>query len=275
MTELIGPKRLKDLFARHGVRPRKALGQNFVIDPNTIRKVVDIAHLSGDERVLEIGPGAGSLTIALAEAAAHVTALEVDERLIPVLDEVLAGLSNVTLVRGDALVERLGGFGADRVVANLPYNVATPVVLRILEQAPEVRELVVMTQKEVGERLAAEPGSKIYGAPTVTTAFFAEARVAARVSRRAFWPVPNVDSVLVRVTRRDLDSSVDFAPFVTVVRAAFGQRRKSLRNSLADVAGGVARSEEALRSVGVDPASRPEQLPCELFQRVAQAIFED
>src|SRR5687767_9409968 len=199
MAELLGPKRLQELLARHGVRPRKALGQNFVIDPNTIRKVVDVAELSGNERVLEVGPGAGSLTIALAGSAAHVTALEVDERLFPVLDEVLADLSNVTLVEGDALQVPLYDLGVDTVVANLPYNVATPVVLRILELAPQVRELVVMTQKEVGERLAAEPGSKIYGAPTVTTAFFAEARIAARVSRRAFWPVPNVDSVLVRV----------------------------------------------------------------------------
>ena len=184
--DLLGPKRLQELFRRHGVRPRKSLGQNFVIDPNTIRKVIDIAAVDPEARVLEIGAGAGSLTLGLAAAAAHVTAVEVDPGLLPILAEVVSELPHVDIVAGDALTMDLTSLRADRMVANLPYNVATPVVLRILEHAPQITDLVVMTQREVGERLAAAPGSKVYGAPTVAAAFFAEARVAGSVSRRAF-----------------------------------------------------------------------------------------
>ena len=272
---LLGPRRLRELLDRHGVRPKKSLGQNFVVDPNTIRKVVETASVDPEDRVLEIGPGAGSLTLGLAPRAAHVTAVEVDTRLLPVLEDVLASTDNVSVIQADAMEMDLGAIDADKVVANLPYNVATPVVLRLLEEAPRVRDLVVMTQKEVGERLAAPPGSKTYGAPTVAVGFFATARIAASISRRAFWPVPNVDSVLIHVTRRAEPLGTSYGELRTVLRAAFGQRRKSLRNSLAAMAGGTAEAEAALATALVDPAFRPEQLDTEAFVRVSEALSRD
>lgn len=275
MPELIGPRRLQELFAEHGVRPRKALGQNFVIDPNTIRKVVAVAGVAPDDRVLEIGAGAGSLTLALASAAQRVVALEVDDRLLPLLRQVLSGLPNVEVVHADALRATLTSLDSNKVVANLPYNVATPVVLRILEEAPQIQELTVMTQREVGERLAARPGSKTYGAPTVTTAFFATAEVAASISRRAFWPVPNVDSVLVRVRRREQPSSLRFEDFAQLVRTAFAQRRKSLRNSLAGLSGSPQAAEESLRIAGIDPSVRAEELDPDAFERLTRVFVRD
>ena len=274
--ELLGPKRMQELFRRHGIRPRKSLGQNFVIDPNTIRKVVAAAGVSPGEHVLEIGAGAGSLTLGLAGVAARVTALEIDPGLLPVLREVTADLSNVEVVEGDALTFDLASIPASRLVANLPYNVATPVVLRVLEQVPRISELVVMTQREVGERLAAAPGSKIYGAPSVAAGFFAAPEVIAPISRRAFWPVPNVDSVLVRLRRHEEARPVGFGAFRAIVRTAFAQRRKSLRNSLAPLAGGSTETIEArLSAAGVDPSARPERLTVAEFVTVTQSLEED
>jgi 16S rRNA (adenine1518-N6/adenine1519-N6)-dimethyltransferase len=251
------------------------LGQNFVVDPNTIRKVLHVAGVTDRDRVLEIGAGAGSLTLGLAGAAEKVTAFEIDDRLMPVLEEVLEAVGNVEVVLADALEARLDDVSANKVVANLPYNVATPVVLRILEEAPQVTELTVMTQREVGERLAASPGSKVYGAPTVAVAFFAEAEVAAPISRRAFWPVPNVDSVLVRLRRHERASLLSFDRFNAVVRTAFAQRRKSMRNSLTPLFGSAAAAEEALRRAEIDPGSRPEDLPPAAFEALTRVTVWD
>jgi 16S rRNA (adenine1518-N6/adenine1519-N6)-dimethyltransferase len=263
---LLGARRIGELLAKYRIRPTKALGQNFVIDPNTIRKVVDVADLSPDDTVLEIGPGVGSLTRGLAQAARRVVAIEIDERLIPVLEETLSDLDNVETVLGDALKLDLGSFEATKLVANLPYNVAVPIVMRALELAPEVSQLTVMTQREVGERLASAPGSKAYGVPSVLVRYYSEPRVAGRIARGAFFPVPNVDSVLVELTRRP-SPDVDRQHLFEVVRAAFGQRRKSIRNSLASVLG--PDTDEAIRSTGVDPSARPEQLVLDDFVKLA------
>ncbi|MDP8910273.1 MAG: 16S rRNA (adenine(1518)-N(6)/adenine(1519)-N(6))-dimethyltransferase RsmA [Chloroflexota bacterium] len=253
----------------HGVRPVKALGQNFVIDPNTIRKVVEVASVSADDRVLEIGAGAGSLTVGLAAVAAEVIAVEFDRRLLPVLAETLEGVTNVEVVPGDAMALPLGGFGATKVVANLPYNIAVPVVVRVLETAPQIAELVVMTQREVGERLAAQPGSKAYGQVSVIVRYFGRPTVAAKVSRRAFFPVPRVDSVLVRIRR---EAPPDVAPerLFPVVRGAFSQRRKTIRNAL--ISSGFADVDSALAAAGIDPGIRAEALRLDDFVAVANAL---
>lgn len=258
---------MREVLAAHDVRPTKVLGQNFVVDPNTIRKVLQVARLGDTDTVLEIGAGAGSLTLGLADAAAHVVAIEVDPRLVGVLGETLEGVTNVEVVLGNALEIDLAEVPARTLVANLPYNVAVPVVLRVLERAPQIRELVVMTQREVGERLVAAPGSKIYGQVSVLVAYYGAASLAAKISRNAFWPVPNVDSVLVRIERRD---APEVSPEVLfpVVRAAFAQRRKTLRNNLAALAEGPV--ESLLIEAGVDPGARAEQLALGDFVSIAK-----
>ena len=272
MTGLLGARRIRELMSAHGIRPTKTLGQNFVIDPNTIRKVVGVAGVGGGDSVLEIGAGLGSLTLELARVARFVTALEVDERLLPALEEVLAGCDNVALIAGDALHADLGSFDATHVVANLPYNVAASVVLRLMETAPAIRRLTVMTQKEVGERLAAPPGSRTYGATSVLLAYWGAARVAGSVSRRAFYPEPNVDSVIVVVDRREVRPDVDQDALFEVIKSAFGQRRKTMRNSLAGIAGSAEDAETALKVAELDPTARPEQLGLDAFIAVARAL---
>lgn len=267
-----GARRLRALLSEHSVNPKKSLGQNFVIDPNTIRKVVDVAGVTDQQRVLEIGAGAGSLTLALAAAAAHVTAVELDDRLLPVLSEALAGTPNVEIVAGDALKLPLGSFGADVLVANLPYNVATPMVLRVLREAPAVTRLTVMTQRDAGYRLAAGPGSKLYGQVSVMVAYFGEARVVAPVSRRAFYPEPNVDSVIVRIDRIHRPERESPEWLFAVVRAAFSQRRKTLRNALASIAG-VDAAETAIATCGIDTTARAEELDLEAFAALSRALL--
>ncbi|MGH2694447.1 MAG: 16S rRNA (adenine(1518)-N(6)/adenine(1519)-N(6))-dimethyltransferase RsmA, partial [Actinomycetota bacterium] len=234
---LLGPRRLRELLDRHGVRPRKELGQNFVIDPNTIRKVVAIAKVSPEDAVLEIGAGAGSLTLELARAARRVMAVEFDRRLLPLLHEALDGLSNVELVHADVLQMDLEVVDATSMVGNLPYNIAVPVVMRVLERAPQIVDLTVMTQREVGERLAAGPGSKTYGRVSVLVQYRARAMIAGKVSKRVFYPAPDVDSVIVRIERRERLPEVDQTMLSSVVTAAFAHRRKTLRNTLASLAG--------------------------------------
>jgi 16S rRNA (adenine1518-N6/adenine1519-N6)-dimethyltransferase len=269
---LLTPRRLAELFERHGVRPRKALGQNFVIDPNTIRKVVNISDVRRGDRVLEIGAGAGSLTLALAAAATHVTAVEFDDRLLPVLTEVLAGCDNVEIVHADALTLALGALESTKVVGNLPYNIAATLVLRILEEASQIAEMTVMTQREVGERLVATPGSKAYGLTSVLVTFRARAEIAGRVSRRAFYPVPQVDSVVVRLVRRPSPAPVAGDRLAAVVRASFSQRRKRLRNALAPLAGSTEAAEAALEQADIDPGARAEQIALDGFVRLAKAL---
>ena len=267
--DLLGAGAVRELLARHDVRPQKSLGQNFVIDPNTIRKVLSCAKVDGGDDVLEIGAGAGSLTLGLSNLARSVTALEFDRRLVPLLEEVLGDRDNVTLLEGDALEFDLSGIKANKLVANLPYNIATPVVMKVLETAPQISKAAVMSQKEVGERLVAGPGGKVYGAPSVLVAYFASARIAARISRRAFWPVPGVDSVVVSLARREETPDVDYASFAAVVRGAFSQRRKTARNALADVAGSPRKAEDALTASGLEPSTRPEEMSLDNYVDVA------
>ncbi|MDQ3958130.1 MAG: 16S rRNA (adenine(1518)-N(6)/adenine(1519)-N(6))-dimethyltransferase RsmA, partial [Actinomycetota bacterium] len=249
MPELLGAARLRRLLDEHDVRPQKSLGQNFVIDPNTIRKVVAVAGVGPEDHVLEIGAGAGSLTLGLAEAARRVTAIEFDRRLHPVLAQSLAGVANVDVVHEDATRLDWRSVEATSLVANLPYNIATPLVLDALAEAPQIHTFTVMTQREAGERLVAGPGSKAYGHVSVVVAFYASGEIAAPVSRRVFYPEPNVDSVLVRLTRRALPP-VDPVRLFALTRAAFAQRRKTLKSTLAPLAGGSGRVEDALRAVG-------------------------
>ncbi|HEY7875555.1 MAG TPA: 16S rRNA (adenine(1518)-N(6)/adenine(1519)-N(6))-dimethyltransferase RsmA, partial [Actinomycetota bacterium] len=246
-------------------------GQNFVIDPNTIRKVVDLAGLDGSESVLEIGAGAGSLTLGLAGAARRVVAVEVDARLLDVLREVTASLENVEVVEADALALDMSTVDASAVVANLPYNVAATVVLKVLEDAPEIRKLTVMTQREVGERLAAAPGSKTYGQTSVLAAYWSTARVASAVSRRAFFPVPNVDSAIVVLERRT-PPPVEKTIFYSVVKGAFGQRRKTLRNSLTELAGSAEAAAAAIHAAGLPDMARAEDAGLDDFAAVAAAL---
>ncbi|CAN5605544.1 16S rRNA (adenine(1518)-N(6)/adenine(1519)-N(6))-dimethyltransferaseRsmA [soil metagenome] len=267
-----GARHLRELLDAHGVRPRKALGQNFVIDPNTIRKMVATAGIRPDQRVLEIGPGGGSLTVALAAAARSVVAVELDRSLLPVLEETLASAGNVEVVAGDAMRLDLACFGASHLVGNLPYGIAAPLVVRALEEAPGISELTVMTQAEVGRRLAAGPGSKLYGRVSVVVGLFATAMTAMTVSRRAFFPVPRVDSVVVRIVRRPGPLEVDPGRLSAVARAAFSQRRKTLRNALADLAGSVERAEEALARAGVEPGARAEAVDRDGFIALARAL---
>jgi 16S rRNA (adenine1518-N6/adenine1519-N6)-dimethyltransferase len=268
---LLGARRLRELLERHGVRPRKELGQNFVIDPNTIRKMIDVAELHGDSRVLEIGAGAGSLTTGLVAAAGHVVAVEFDRTLIPVLHDALGGACHVEVVQADAMKLDLAAFEVDVLVGNLPYNLATPLVMRALFEAPCIRALTVMTQREVGERLAALPGSKSYGQSSVLVRYFAHPSIAGRVSRRAFYPVPGVDSVIVRMVRHDRLAEVDVTSLTAVVRAAFAHRRKTLRNSLAGLTGSAEEAGRLLRHAHVDGHARAEQVDLDGFLALARA----
>ncbi|HEX2241167.1 MAG TPA: 16S rRNA (adenine(1518)-N(6)/adenine(1519)-N(6))-dimethyltransferase RsmA [Actinomycetota bacterium] len=271
-SELLGARRITELFRRHGVRPKKSLGQNFVIDPNTIRKVVAVAGIAPSDDVLEIGAGAGSLTLGLAARARNVVAWEFDRALIPVLNDVLAGLDNVKVIAGDALRMDLAELSVDKLVGNLPYNIAATLVIRVLSQAPQIASLTVMTQLEVGRRLAAAPGDEDYGVSSVMVSAFGTARVAARVSRKAFFPEPNVDSVIVTIDRHERSDRVDPQEVFPVIKAAFAQRRKTLRNNLAEMAGSPRRAEDVLVAAGIDPSTRAEQVDLEGFIRIAEAL---
>lgn len=254
---LLGARRIRELFETHRIRPHKELGQNFVIDPNTIRKVVDVAGDLSDEIVLEIGAGAGSLTLGLAGAARRIIAVEFDARLVPALREALVGIDNVEVAEADAMKLDYAGLEATVMVANLPYNIAVPLVITVLENAPQITSLTVMTQREVGERLAASPGNKSYGQVSVLVGYWSRATVAARISRNAFFPVPTVDSVLVRIDRRE-PPEVPYARLKEVVRAAFAQRRKTLRNTLGPLGNSVSQVEQSIHDAGIDPSARPE-----------------
>jgi len=252
---------IHDLLERAGLAPRRALGQNFVADPNTVRRIAALADVGPDDHVVEIGAGLGSLTLALADTGASVVAVEVDHGIVPVLREVVAGRGNVTVVEADAMAIDWPALLAEHgppqgwtLVANLPYNVGTPLVCDLLDDVPAIDSMLVMVQKEVAERFAAQPGSKQYGAVSVKTAFWATARIVATVSAAVFVPRPNVESALVRIDRRrppDVDADALFA----LVRQAFGQRRKMLRRSLHGVV-----TPDQFAAAAVSPESRPEQL---------------
>ena len=273
---LLSPADVRTLLADHGVRPSRALGQNFLADANTARRVVRLAGIGPRSRVLEIGPGVGSLTLALVEEASEVLALELDRHLLPVLEEVLSGAAGVRVVHGDALradYQALLGPdpGAWTMVSNLPYNVATPLVAHLLEDVPQIDRLVVMVQKEVAERLAAPPGTPAAGAISVKVAYHAQSSVLAVVPPTVFVPRPRVDSAVVAFDRLAVPPVDVPSPqlMFDLARAGFGQRRKTLRQSLRPVLG--PRSEEVLRAAGLDPSARAETLSLEDWAALTRA----
>jgi 16S rRNA (adenine1518-N6/adenine1519-N6)-dimethyltransferase len=283
MTGLLGPAELRALAERLGVRPAKRLGQNFVHDANTVRRIVAAADLTADDVVLEVGPGLGSLTLALLAAVDRVLAVEVDPLLAGALPATVADrapqrvdalrvlTADALRVRRAEIVEAAGGLEPTALVANLPYNVGVPVLLHLLVELPSLRRGLVMVQAEVADRLAAPPGSRCYGAPSVKAAWFAEVRRAGPVPRGVFWPVPNVDSGLVALTSRPPPSTVRRDEVFALVDAAFAQRRKTLRAALAGWAGSAATAEQVLRAAGVDPSTRGEQLSVGDFARICAA----
>jgi 16S rRNA (adenine1518-N6/adenine1519-N6)-dimethyltransferase len=273
---LLGPVEVRAIAARLGLRPTKALGQNFVIDANTVRRIVRAAGVAADDVVVEVGPGLGSLTLGLLPEAASVVAVEID----PVLAGALPGTvaerapayaSRLTVVTADALrLEDLPGPPPTTLVANLPYNVAVPVLLTMLERFESLRRALVMVQSEVADRLAAPPGSRTYGVPSVKSAWYADVKRAGAIGRAVFWPAPNVDSGLVAMTRRDPpETAASRAEVFAVIDAAFAQRRKTLRAALGQWAGSPAAAEEALRAAGIDPRTRGEALAVADFARLA------
>ncbi|MFI7618170.1 16S rRNA (adenine(1518)-N(6)/adenine(1519)-N(6))-dimethyltransferase RsmA [Nonomuraea terrae] len=277
MMRLLGPAEIRILANKLDIRPTKKLGQNFVIDAGTVRRIVRVADLSPDDVVIEVGPGLGSLTLALLPAASHVVAVEIDPVLsaqLPITAAEHGVADNLTVINADAMkitLPDLLGHVPTALVANLPYNVAVPVVLHLLQELPSLRKGLIMVQLEVADRLAAGPGSKVYGVPSVKAAWYADVRRAGPVGRTVFWPVPNVDSGLVSLVRRDPPSTTASREEVfKVVDAAFAQRRKTLRAALASWAGSAAQAEAALRAAGVDPSARGEQLDIHAFARIAE-----
>jgi 16S rRNA (adenine1518-N6/adenine1519-N6)-dimethyltransferase len=254
-----------------GASPRRGLGQNFVADPNTVRRIARLAGVGPGDRVVEIGAGLGSLTLALAETGAHVLAVEIDHRIAGVLGEVLRG-TGVTVVEADAMTldwpAMLGGGDNWTLVANLPYNVATPLVCDLLDEVPAIGRMLVMVQREVAERFVADPGSKQYGAVSVKIAYWASARLVGIVPPSVFVPRPNVESALVAITRR-MPPATDPAAMFALVRTAFGQRRKMLRRSLAEHV-----SPEQFATAGIAPEARPEELDVDAWCRLTEAVSE-
>jgi len=274
-SRLLGPAEVRALADRFGIRPTKRLGQNFVHDPNTVRRIVKAADLKPDDVVVEVGPGLGSLTLALLPAAAHVHAVEIDPALAAALPGTVAefapGLADrLTVTNLDAMKVGALDPAPTAVVANLPYNVGVPVLLHLLAALPSLEKGLVMVQQEVVDRLAAGPGSKVYGVPSVKLAWFAAARKAGPVPRAVFWPVPNVDSGLLAFTRREPPPG-DRAAVFALVDAAFAQRRKALRPALAGWAGSAPAAEQALRAAGIDPLARAETLGIDDFARLSAA----
>jgi 16S rRNA (adenine1518-N6/adenine1519-N6)-dimethyltransferase len=273
---LLDPRRIRELAAELDLRPTKQRGQNFVHDANTVRRIVSAAQLSPDDVVLEIGPGLGSLTLGLLEAAAWVHAVEIDDRLArrlsgTVAERIPGADQRLAVLEADALrVSDLPDPQPTAVVANLPYNVSVPVLLHVLATFPAIRHGLVMVQAEVADRLVAPPGSKTYGVPSVKLAWYCSARRVGSVPPAVFWPVPNVDSGLVRLERRDPPATTARREQVfALVDAAFAQRRKMLRSALAGVFGSSAAAAEALVAAGVDPQARGEVLGVEDFASLA------
>ncbi|MCD2442811.1 16S rRNA (adenine(1518)-N(6)/adenine(1519)-N(6))-dimethyltransferase RsmA [Agromyces sp. SYSU K20354] len=273
---LLGPAEIRDLAQLLDVTPTKKLGQNFVHDANTVRRIVQTAGVVRGETVLEIGPGLGSLTLGLLEAGASVVAVEIDRRLaeqLPHTVRIMQPGTELAVVHDDALRVTELPREPVRLVANLPYNVSVPVLLHLLEHFPSLRSGIVMVQAEVGHRLAAEPGSKVYGAPSAKAAWYGRWRIAGQVSRMVFWPVPNVDSVLVGFERGDAPGTdAERAATFAIIDSAFQQRRKMLRQALSGVLGGSSAAATAvLARAEIDPESRGEQLTVDDFLRIARA----
>ena len=272
----LGAGAIREIAARHGVRPTKSLGQNFLIDPNLARAIAADAEVGPGDRVIEIGAGLGSLTMALASTGARVRAIEFDRRLLPALEEVTAALDGVEIVHADALKVDWGAelaSGTWTVCANLPYNVAVPLVLTILERAPSVMRIVVMVQREVGERFAATPGQEGYGAVSVRVAYRAAASIVRRVPASVFWPRPKVASVVVLFDHLDAPP-VDAEPerLWRVVDAGFAERRKTMRNALRRLGLDLVAADAVLASCGVASTARAEELDLATFAAIGEAL---
>lgn len=283
---LLGPKEVRELAERLGVSPTKKLGQNFVIDPNTVRRIVRLAGVEPGDRVIEVGPGLGSLTLGITETGADVIAVEIDHRLAAELLNTARVMQpsifldgadpRLRVVRSDALevtAEQLGDPAPEVLVANLPYNVSVPILMHLLELVPTLRGGLVMVQAEVGHRIAAGPGSKEYGSPSAKAAWYGEWRIAGTVSRRIFWPIPGVDSVLVSYARREqpLGSEAERIVTFALVNAAFAHRRKMLRQTLQTVLGSLDSTTTTLEAAGVAPTDRAEQLSISDYVGIARA----
>src|SRR6195952_931151 len=277
-VRMLGAIEIRRLAAELDLRPTKMLGQNFVHDANSVRRIAALANLDPMGHVLEVGPGLGSLTLALLEVSAHVTAVEIDPRLAELLPTTVAAhapsrTADVTVITADALTIRGAEIDGEptALVANLPYNVAVPVLLHLLAEMPSLRRILVLVQAEVADRLAAPPGSRTYGSPSAKAAWYGKGQPAGAVSRSVFWPVPGVDSALVALDRHEIPRTGDRRAVFAVIDAAFAQRRKTLRAALAGWAGSPVRSEELLRAAGVDPVLRGEMLEVDAFIRIAEA----
>ena len=274
MSNLLGAAEIREIAERIGLRPTKKLGQNFVVDANTCRKIVKSADVGPTDIALEIGPGLGSLTLAMLESASEVIAIEIDDRLAAELPETAQrhGLdaSKLTIINHDAMGVTTLPKDPTVLVANLPYNVSVPVLLRFLELFPTLRSGVVMVQSEVADRLVAKPNSKVYGSPSVKATWWADLSSAGTVSRSIFWPVPNVDSSLVRFVRHQSagDETLRKATF-KIIDAAFAQRRKMMRAALSDLCGGSAAASSIIEASGIDPTIRGESLQLSDFIKIA------
>ena len=275
VSGLLGPAEIRDLAELLGIQPTKKLGQNFVIDANTVRRIVKSAGVTRGETVVEVGPGLGSLTLGLLEAGASVVAVEIDRRLaeqLPLTVAELAPDADLTVITEDALrITDLPG-EPTVLVANLPYNVSVPVLLHFLEHFPSIQRGLVMVQAEVGERVAAGPGSKVYGSPSIKAAWYGTFTTAGKVSRQVFWPVPNVDSILVRFERHEQPGTeAERLATFELVDAAFQQRRKMLRQALAVTLGDSTAASARLEAAGIAPTARGEELTVDDFLSVARA----
>ena len=276
---LLDPNSVRRIAAELDLRPTKQRGQNFVVDPNTVRRIVTLSEVTADDVVLEIGPGLGSLTLGLLELGARVVAVEIDERLAGRLMRTVRerlgddAAERLAVVAEDALTVDELPWAPTALVANLPYNVSVPVLLRMLELFPTWENGLVMVQLEVADRLAAKPGSKVYGVPSAKTAWYAETARVGTVPPKVFWPVPNVDSGLVRLTRRPApDTPATREATFRVVDAAFAQRRKMLRAALAGITGSAAASSEIIGRAGIDPQLRGEMLDVTAFAAIAEQL---
>ena len=278
MTGLLGPAEIRDLAELLGLQPTKKLGQNFLLDANTVRRIVRIAGVSAATTVVEVGPGLGSLTLGLLETGADVVAVEIDNRLADQLPHTVAAAlpelaeSALTVVTADALAVTSLDPSPSVLVANLPYNISVPVVLHFLEHFPGLTRGLVMVQAEVGQRLAAPPGSKIYGSPSAKAAWYGDFRLAGNVSRQVFWPVPNVDSVLVGFERTEAPGTeAERRATFALIDAAFQQRRKMLRQSLSVVLGDSATASDRIEAAGLAPTARGEELTVLDFLAIARS----
>ncbi|MEM1505839.1 16S rRNA (adenine(1518)-N(6)/adenine(1519)-N(6))-dimethyltransferase RsmA [Domibacillus sp. 8LH] len=288
MKDIATPSRTKDILARHGFSFKKSLGQNFLIDPNILQRITETAELTKETGVIEIGPGIGALTEHLARSAGKVVAFEIDQRLLPILDETLAPYDNVTVINEDVLkadvkgvVEReFAGFDRLMVVANLPYYVTTPIIMKLLEDKIPVNGFVVMLQKEVGDRISARPSSKEYGSLSIAVQYYTEASIAFIVPKTVFMPPPNVDSAIIKLDVRSKPavSVEDEDFFFLVTRTSFAQRRKTILNNLVNgLPGGKEKKEvitEALEEAGIEPSRRGETLSLAEFAALAKALAD-